>query len=115
MLKPVPLHSLAGKEFVPQAVIDYPMSFFEEKLRMPAVHEQDDLDEYEAIALIIDDGGVLVELKHYAGYPENTTTIYLSDFINNVAQISDTIGIVAGELEIPRERIVWQRSDNPDF
>src|SRR6516162_4716688 len=88
MLKPVPLHSLAGKEFVPQAVIDYPMSFFEEKLRMPAVHEQDDLDEYEAIALIIDDGGVLVELKHYAGYPENTTTIYLSDFINNVAQIS---------------------------
>jgi hypothetical protein len=114
MPKPVPLGDLEGHEFVPQAIIGFPISLFAEKLHVSALHDHDDLDDYEAIALITN-SGVLIELKHYAGYPKDTTTVYLPEMINNVDQISNVIRNVAFELEIPAGKILWQRSDDPSL
>jgi hypothetical protein len=114
MPKPVPLGSLEGREFIPQAIIGFPISLFAEKLRASISRDHDDLDAYEAIAMVTN-GGELVELKHYAGYPKDTTTVYLSEMINDVDQISAIIRTVAFELEIPAGKIIWQRADDPSL
>jgi hypothetical protein len=119
VMRPVPLAAVAGQDLIPQAIISRPLSHFAGQLKTSINHERDDFDEYDVIVLMIDDGiiddGLVFELKHYAGYPDNTTTIYLPKQINNVGQISDMIGIIARDLHIPREWVVWQRSDDPDL
>jgi hypothetical protein len=114
MSKPVALSALAGTEFVPQAIINWPISRFAEQLHVLVNREHDDFDEYEAVA-ILTDGGVPVTLKHYAGYPPNTTTIYLPNSFTSLVQISELIATVVGELDVPRSSIVWQRANNPEL
>jgi hypothetical protein len=111
MFKPVPLSALAGTEFVPQAIVDRPISYFAEKLNLPLTLGHDDFDEYEAAAVQV--GDFIVELKHYAGYPENSTTIYLSYEIEDLARVTLLIGVIAEALGISRSWISWQRSLDP--
>ncbi len=114
MLKPVPLTVLEGYEMIPQAIISRPTSYFAVRHSIPFSHEHDDLDEYEVAAVQIGDGLVFA-MKHYQGYPENTTTIYLPDRIKRVTEISYVIEAISRELGISRDLIMWQRSDDPDL
>lgn len=111
MFKPVPLSELSGIEFVPQAIVDRPISYFAEKLNVEITRGHDDFDEYEAAAVQV--GDFIVELKHYAGYPPNTTTIYLPYEIEGLARVTLLIDVVADELGISRSWISWQRSLDP--
>lgn len=112
MFKPVPLAELAGHDLIPQAIINRPTSHFASMFKIPFTREHDDLDEYEVAALRIGDRLVFA-LKHYAGYPPNTTTIYLPDSITQIGEITQIIGVIADELRISRDWIVWQRVDDP--
>jgi hypothetical protein len=113
MLKPVPSSLVAGHEFIPQAIIDRPLSYFVERFNLPITKGEDDLDTFESAALEVN--GLVFELKRYAGYPENSTTIYLPYHINKIEEISQLVGVIAGELNVPNQWIVWQRRDNPEL
>lgn len=114
MYKPVPLSWLDGKELIPQAIIDRPISHFAERFKLSFTRGHDDFDRYDAAAIQLNDG-LVFELKRYAGYPDNTTTIYLPYDINSIEQISNVISMITSEFNIPRSWISWQRSDDPEL
>ncbi len=110
------LEAIVGIELVPQAIVARPISYFEKSLGISFVKDRDDLDEFEGAALLINDK-LHLALKHYPGYPADTTTIYLPYEINDLAQITEIIRLVADELHISSAWIgfplAWQRSDDP--
>jgi len=114
MPTPVALEALSELEFIPQAIVDQPLSFFANKWKLEIVHGHDDLDEFDGAALRMHNG-TLIELKHPSGYPPNTTVIYFSYEIRDVGRITDLIFEVADELGFPSSWISWKRSDNPDL
>ncbi|HLY47153.1 MAG TPA: hypothetical protein VKQ73_16345 [Stellaceae bacterium] len=114
MVKALPSSALFGKEFVPQAIIDRPLSFFADKLHLSVFKGHDDLDEYEAAAVEVGDG-MIIELKHQSGYPNDTTTIYLPYGIDDLAKITLVISVIVQEFGIPRGWITWQRADDPSL
>ena len=114
MHKSVPFSRVAGREFVPQAIVDRPLSYFADALKLPIVRGHDDFDEFEATAVELGDH-LLVELKHYAGYPPNTTTIYLPYEVTNVERITELIRFISHELGIKNSWISWQRADDPNL
>jgi hypothetical protein len=114
MLTPVPLTELA-EDLVPQAIIDRPTSYFAKQFQITFTREHDDLDEYKVAALRIGSQGFVFALKHYQGYPENTTTIYLPASVTSISTISYVIAAITDELRIPRSWIVWQRIDDPEL
>jgi hypothetical protein len=111
MVSPVPLD--LAEDWVPQAIINRPISYFSDRFNMPVRKYHDDLDEFEGAALKVSDD-VIVALKHYAGYPDNTTTIYLSGNIADVPLISNVLLFITTILDIPPTLIAWQRQDNPE-
>jgi hypothetical protein len=111
MFKPVPLSKLEGQEFVPQAVLDRPTSHFKEALNIPFVRGHDDFDEYEAAAIELN--GFTFELKRYAGYPANSTTIYLPYYVDNLEAIEGFLRAIFAELGVPQNWVSWRRSDDP--
>lgn len=114
MLTPVSPSDL-GEEMIPQAIIGRPTSHFETALETKFVKGHDDLDEYYIAAFRIESQGLVFALKHYPGYPENTTTVYLPERIRTLETITYIIGVIAHELRVPREWIIWQRADGPDL
>ena len=115
MATPVPLSRLQGKELVPQAIVDRPLGYFAERFRLDIVRGHDDFDNFEAAAIEVADGHLIIELKHYAGYPENTTTIYLPFEIRGLPQVTLWIDLIIRELKIPRGWVSWQRANDPDL
>lgn len=114
MFRQLSLESIAGIELVPQAIVARPISYFEKSLGIRFIKNRDDLDEFDGAALLINDK-LHLALKHYPGYPNDTTTIYLPYEISDLAQITEVIRFVADELHISSAWIVWQRSDDPDL
>lgn len=114
MFKPVPLTTIAVNDFLPQAIISRPVSHFAKELNIPFSHEHDDFDECDVAAVQIENGPIFA-LKHYAGYPENTTTIYLPQNFQGVEVVTRLIRMITEHLNIPANWIIWQRADNPDL
>src|SRR2546422_342010 len=101
-------------ELIPQAILNRPLSYFQKQLHVEIIRGEDDLDVFDGVALSID-GRVRFALKHYPGYPDNTTTIYLSREFKDVGEISRLVELIVDELQLPQEAVFWQRSDNPDL
>lgn len=101
-------------ELIPQAILSKPLSYFEQQLQFKIVQGEDDLDIFEGLALATNEG-LPFALKHYPGYPPDTTTIYLLPKFRDVAEISKVIRMIVEELRLPLSAIEWQRSDNPEF
>jgi hypothetical protein len=114
MFKQIPLEELAGTELLPQAIIARPISYFSDTLGIQISKSADDFDEFEGAALRLN-GELSFALKHYAGYPDETTTIYLPYTIRDVAQITAAIRRIAKELHIASVWIAWQRMDDPNL
>ncbi len=114
MIRQIPLKDLSRVELIPQAIIAKPTSYFADKFGIKFSTDQDDLDQFEGAALVINDH-LQIALKHYHGYPESTTTVYLPYEIRDLKIISETIRRVVAELQIPNAWIAWQRSDGPDL
>lgn len=114
MLRAIPVKDLEKIELVPHAVIRKPLSYFRDVFGISFIQAHDDLDEYEGVALSLD-GAWPLALRHYRGYPVDTTTVYLSRELRNVSEISRIIGRLLEELKLSRDTVDWQRSDNPDL
>ena len=117
MYRAVALDMLDTDDLVPQAIIGRSVSSLASELKISFVHGHDDLDQYDIAVVKIESGrlSVIFALKHYPGYPENTTTIYLPGKFHNVEEITDILGVIGAELRIPKSMFLWQRADNPDF
>jgi len=111
MLEPIPRESIAKVDLIPQAILNRPVSFFADRRNIRFFWESDDLDVYESAALRLN--GTPFALRHYRGYPENTTTIYLPREVSNVTDITSMISAIVQALELSRTEICWQRSENP--
>ena len=112
MLNTISLQDLNDIELVPQAILKKPLSFFHGTLGIKFVRACDDLDEYEGAALSLNTGLKFV-LRHYAGYPEDTTTIYLPRSCERVDEITRIIGRILEELNLSRDSISWERTNDP--
>jgi hypothetical protein len=113
MLRPIPIAELGKIDLIPQAILNRPVSYFE-KHGIQFVQADDELDNYEGAALVLDNN-LRFALKHHRGYPNDTITIYLSKEIQNLQQITSIVRRIVEELKLTPEVIRWQRSDNPDF
>ena len=114
MLRTVSFSEVSKLDLIPQAIINKPLSYFHKHLKIEIVHGRDDLDEFEGAALLVDNA-LPFALKHYPGYPDNTTTIYLSHELKDLEEISRAISIIVKELRLPKKAVSWQRSDNPEL
>ena len=101
-------------DFVPQAVIGRPRSYFEKSLHIKFSRGDDDFDRYEEAAFWLNNDLPFV-LRHYAGHPANTTTLYLPRTYREVDEITSIVGRIINELSIDRDDVIWQRADDPDL
>jgi hypothetical protein len=99
-------------DFVPQAVVGHPATYFEKNLRVKMASGSDDLDEYYGAAFILNNETPFV-LRHYKGHPTNTMTIYLPSEYRSVDQITEIVSRIVQELQIERNDLIWQRADDP--
>ena len=113
MLRAISSDEFGSIEWIPQAIINRPVSYFENHFGFRFAAGSDDLDEYQEVILSLD--GLPVALMHYRGYPEDTTTVYLPFGFRDVARILQVIGAIAKELALPPDAVSWERSDNPNL
>lgn len=108
---------LDGRDLVPQATIGRAPSFFARERNIDFIRSRDDFDDYLGADLLIKSDNlqqaVAVALRRYAGYPENTTTLYLPFDIEDISVISGIVSAVMFELRIPGEWLEWQRENDP--
>jgi hypothetical protein len=114
MLRPIEIRELGNIELIPQAIIKKPISYFDGRFGIRVVSDRDDFDEYQGAALSLN-GKLRFALKHYAGYPPDTTTIYLAREFSDVQEITGIVARILREFELPSSAIFWQRADSPDF
>ena len=114
-IQPVPLRKLRErKDFIPQAILKRPMHSFERQFRVDLEQGIDQLDHYVGIGFVFR-GQCEFALMRYDGYPENTATIYLPGEIRDVDTITELVGKIMHELDVPASSIEWQRRDDPDL
>ncbi|MBF6560208.1 MAG: hypothetical protein IVW56_07965 [Candidatus Binataceae bacterium] len=113
MLKFLKFAELNQIDLIPQAVIKKPISFFE-KQGIGFVHDNDTLDVFDGAAFLLDD--LRFALMHHAGYPADTTTVYLPrDFGEDVEKITASIRVILSALQLSAESLVWERKDTPEL
>lgn len=113
MLKPVSLMDFGKTDLIPQAIIKRPASYFE-KQGIRFLHGEDELDAFDAAAFFLD--GLPFALMHRLGYPEDTTTVYLTrDFGHDVTRITAIIRQILAALNLSPDSLIWERRDNPDL
>ena len=115
MFKTISPEAIAGMELIPQAIVARPTAHFSKRLNVTFAHEHDDLDDYEVAAFELLGYGPALQfaLKHYAGYPADTTTIYLPFEVRDVEHVTHVIQLIAEDFGIQSGWIVWQRANDP--
>ncbi len=114
MLRPIKIRDLSNIDLIPQAIIKKPISYFDGRFGIHVVDDHDDFDAYQGAALSLN-GELRFALKHYAGYPSETTTIYLSREFKDVEEITRIVTKIIHALQLPASAISWQRADDPDL
>jgi hypothetical protein len=114
MLRPIEIGELGGIDLIPQAIIRKPISYFDGRFGIRLVDDHDDQDKYQGAALSLN-GELRFALKHYAGYPADTTTVYLSREFRDVKEITGIVAKILREFELPSSVLCWQRADDPDL
>ncbi len=97
-------------EWVPVAVIKRPVSFFE-GMGLHFFESHDDLDIYRGTREIeLDDlAGHEFVLRHYRGYPEDTTAVYLPFEVTDKEVFARLVSYVLRQWRLPRNAISWHR------
>jgi hypothetical protein len=114
MPQTIEIRELSKLDLIPQAIIKKPISYFDGRFGIRLIRDHDDLDQYEGAALSLD-GELRFALKHYRGYPPDTTTIYLSCEFSDVQEITEIVTKILRELELPSSTLSWQRADSPNL
>lgn len=113
MIEEIPQSSFANLELIPQAILDAPLSFFAKRWNIKFTQGTDELDSFQGAALRLD--GIPFALRHYRGYPEDTTTLYLPREVSDLSKITAVIAAIVDALELSASAIRWQRADDPNL
>jgi hypothetical protein len=100
-------------EVVPQAIINHSVSAVVGN-RAEVKKAADDLDTFEGAFFKLD-SNLEIAVSHYAGYPDNTATIYIDRKIENVEEISRLVRKILGEFGLTAADLRWERADDPDL
>lgn len=101
-----------GAEFVPQAVINRTLEYFERELGVRFEEDADDLDTYKVAGLRMDDR-VPVALIQYKGHPADEVTLYMAHDPERLSEVADFLPILLEELHLPRAAVTWIREPSP--
>ena len=77
-------------EWVPQAIIQKPVSYFEKRLGLKFTEDSDNLDYFQGTSPA-KVGRHCYVLRHYRGFPSNSTGIYLPNDLTDIKEITKTI------------------------
>lgn len=101
----VKFHKKPSLNFVvPQAIFWRPLVYFAVAIRQ----ERDDLDEYEAATYSIGNR-VTFDLRHYAGHPHFTVSLYLPFEVQDETQIIELVDLIVSGLKLPTSAVAWKR------
>jgi len=102
-------------DFVPQAILRVSLAYFSGWRGLKLVRSADDLDEYEGVAFLDAELGKPVAVRHYAGHPKDTVTIYLPYEVEEVEVITQSVHRLVRDFGLSDENILWERKDNPEL
>ncbi|MBL6080760.1 hypothetical protein JMJ56_22345 [Belnapia sp. T18] len=97
-----------GAEFVPQAVINRTLEYFEHELGIRFGEDADDLDTYKVAGLKVD-GRVPLALIQYRGHPADEVTLYMAHDPERFSEAADFLPAILEELHLPRASVTWIR------
>ena len=95
-------------EWIPQAIIRKPVSWFQKRLGLKFFEDSDNLDYFEG-TLPTRVGNCSFVLRHYRGFPPDVTGIYLPRGVTDAIEIAKLIKKVMEKLSLPSSAISWQR------
>jgi hypothetical protein len=99
-------------EFVPQVVLG--LTETEARQRFGLESGEDDFDTFVGAAFIIDHDLEFV-IKHYAGHPPDTFTVYMARTISDIDEITRNIRRIVEYLDLSLHNLQWERADDPDM
>jgi hypothetical protein len=102
-------------DFIPQAVFQGSVAHFSKIVGAPVSQSSDDLDTFDGIVFVSKSINQPVAIRHYAGYPEGTVSVYLPRAVSDVVQITDMVKELAAELRLSASDKIWERKDNPEL
>ena len=97
-------------DVVPHAIFWRPIKYFSESL----IRGLDDLDYYYGVSYERGNKSNF-DLRHYDGHPEDTTSLYLPVFIEDVKEIIQTVKEIINEIAVPKSAVAWQRDEQSDL
>jgi hypothetical protein len=98
---------LRSYEFVPHAIVGQPVTAVARRMGHWTFRGSDDLDVFTGTAFRFH--GMPIAIKHYAGHPASTSTIYIDASVSDRRQIAETIDGVLSALGLPDEDVQWTR------
>lgn len=94
-------------QVIPQAIIWRPLRYFTLQTR----HSEDELDSYEGASFAIGND-IRFDLRHYAGHPALTVSIYLPLDIDDQKRIAEILDIIIQEMRVPPTAVAWRRGQD---
>lgn len=113
--------SVTTVELVPQAILNKPVRDVIGRHALVSL-DWDELDLFEGASFKLDSDPSLnigseleIAVRHYRGYPVNTSAIYIDRKISDVHQISALIRLILKEFNLSEDVLSWERADNPEL
>jgi hypothetical protein len=102
-------------DFIPQAILNKDIVQVARVLNLNIEENSDDLDKFEEVTFLSSSTNIPIAIRHYAGHPKGTVTMYLPFKIRDIDAITKAIALVVEELRFSTEDIYWQRKDDPEL
>jgi hypothetical protein len=94
--------------WVPQATLDVPIEYLEEKNGIHFVEGRDDLDSFVRTGVLEVNGQEFLLFRH-RGLPSNRLEIWLPSEISDTREITRLVGAIMQKLQVPPNALSWQR------
>jgi len=104
---------LTDVEFIPQAILSVPMRYFSDRLGLKVEQLHDDLDDYDGA--MFSGASFPVAIRHYAGHPNDTVTLYLPREVQELDRITNIIHSLVEDFGLGEDDIQWERRRNPEL
>lgn len=102
--------ALRETDFIPHAIINEGIKKLSARCGARVISAHDDLDRFQGSLVYV--GSTTVALKHYAGHPKGTTTIYFSSDIAGREPIARQLDATLAALRVPANKVRWRRCAN---
>jgi hypothetical protein len=103
------------RDFIPQAILSVGISYFSESLGFAIEESEDDLDRFVGIAFVDDFLNTPVAVRHYAGHPAGTVTVYFPKNFDNAELITAAVRHLLNRFKLFQDALYWERQDGPDL